>query len=35
MILDESLAALDGNNLNRVVCFLRQQPSAMIVIARP
>jgi ATP-binding cassette subfamily B protein len=35
MILDESLAALDTGNLNRVVCFLRDQPGAMVVIAHP
>jgi ATP-binding cassette subfamily B protein len=35
MILDESLAALDTQNLSRVLGFLRELPSAMIVIAHP
>jgi len=35
MILDESLAALDTANLTRVLGFLREQPSALLVIAHP
>lgn len=35
MILDESLAALDTENLSRVLAFLRNQPTALVAIAHP